>query len=372
MMSNSTSFPFDPIEEAITAIARGDMVIVTDDENRENEGDLIMAAAKVTPQAVNTMIREGRGLICVPMLHSQLVNLGIQPMVVHNRESMKTDFSVSVDAAAGITTGISAFDRARTIALLADPETRPDELVQPGHVFPLRARQGGVLQRAGHTEAAVDMASLAGLSPVGVICEILNEDGTMARLPELTRFKERLGIKLVSIASLIEYRLRRETLVERMREEVVPTAWGEFRMIVFRDVLEGSLHYALVKGEFGDEDVLVRVHSQDLPRDVFGSAREQADRSVPAALERISREGKGVLLYMSQDNDGLMDMPVPSRESLPGISPAFRSYGTGAQILSALGLKRIRLLTSHPRKVVGLDGYGLEITEQIPMVCSVP
>lgn len=369
-MRTSHSEPFDPIEDAIAAIARGEMVIVTDDENRENEGDLVMAAAKVTPQAVNTMIKDGRGLICVPMLNAQLVNLGIQPMVVHNRESMKTDFSVSVDAATGITTGISAFDRARTIALLADPETRPDELVQPGHVFPLRARQGGVLQRAGHTEAAVDLASLAGLAPVGVICEILNEDGTMARLSELARFKERLGIKLVSIASLIEYRLQRETLVEKMREETIPTDWGDFRMVVYRDVLEGNLHYALVKGNIDKQDVLVRVHSQDLPRDVFGSAGYQADRSVGAALQRIAQEGKGVLLYMSQDHDGLTDMPIPTRDQSSGISPTFRSYGTGAQILSALGLERIRLLTSHPRKVVGLDGYGLEIVEQIPLAAT--
>ncbi len=363
---NTPSQPFDSVEEAIAAIARGEMVIVTDDENRENEGDLVMAACKVTPQAINTMIREGRGLICVPMLPAQLLNLGIQPMVVNNRESMKTDFSVSVDAAHGITTGISAFDRASTIALLADPETGPEQLVQPGHVFPLRARPGGVLQRAGHTEAAVDLASLAGLAPVGVICEILNEDGTMARLPQLAEFKQKHGLKLVSIASLIQYRLQRETLVECQREETLHTPWGDFQMKVFRDVLEGRFHYALIRGSLNTDTTLVRVHSQDLPRDLFGGDQVQADRSLAVAMARIAKEG-GVLLYMSQPNDGMMSPVVNAPQESGGMSPAFRAYGTGAQILSALGLKKIRLLSSHPRKVVGLDGYGLEIVGQVPM-----
>jgi 3,4-dihydroxy 2-butanone 4-phosphate synthase/GTP cyclohydrolase II len=361
----SVSDVFDPIEDAIAAIARGEMVIVTDDENRENEGDLVMAACKVTPQSINTMIREGRGLICVPMLPHQLLNLGIQPMVVNNRESMKTDFSVSVDAAHGITTGISAFDRASTIALLADPETRPEQLVQPGHVFPLRARPGGVLQRAGHTEAAVDLASLAGLAPVGVICEILNEDGTMARLPELTEFKKKHGLKLVSIASLIQYRLTRETLVESVHEELLNTQWGTFQMKVFRDVLENRCHYALIRGKLSENTTLVRVHSQDLPRDLFGGKQINTDRSLSLALEKIAQEG-GVFLYMTQPDDGWMSSDSAHAQE-GGMSPAFRAYGTGAQILSALGLKKIRLLTSHPRKVVGLDGYGLEIVGQVPM-----
>jgi len=367
-MTSAGSTPFDPVPDVIADIAAGKLVIVTDDEGRENEGDLLMAAAKVTPEAVNMMIRHARGLICVPTTDAQLRRLGIGPMVQENRESHKTAFTVSVDAAAGIATGISAADRARTIALVADPATRPDDLVQPGHIFPLKAKAGGVLERAGHTEAAVDLAMLAGLPPTGVICEILNDEGAAARLPELAEFKRRFGLKLVSIAALIEYRHQREQLVELACTRPFPSEFGEFTLHIYRSRLDDRHHLAFTMGRLGPEPTLVRVHGENLLSDVFRAKGMDSHRSLTASLEAVARAGRGVVLYMEKADGG--------RDSLqrllarPGELPAsmsFRDYGIGAQILVALGLRRIRLLSHTARKVVGLDGYGLEIVEQVPL-----
>lgn len=365
-MSTDQSASFDGVEAAIQDIAEGKLVIVTDDEGRENEGDLVMAASKVTPEAVNMMIRHARGLICAPTTGSQLRKLGISPMVQENREAQKTAFTVSVDAAEGITTGISAFDRARTISILANPDARPEELVQPGHIFPLRARDGGVLERAGHTEAAVDLAQLAGLHPSAVICEILNEDGSMARVPELTEFKRRFGIRLISIRSLIEYRIQRDQLVERVCARPFPSAFGDFTLQVFRSRIDGRHHLAFTLGEPGPEPFLVRVQSENLLSDVFRLAGADGYRALTSSLELIARTGRGVLLYMEHAQGGA-DV-IRRLDSRPGDGPgpmSFRDYGIGAQILRALGLKQIRLVTNNPRKVVGLEGYGLEIVEQV-------
>lgn len=364
----SSAPPFDAIETAIQTIAAGGLIIVTDDEGRENEGDLLMAAEKATPELVNMMIRHARGLICVPMAEPQLKRLGINPMVQQNREAHGTAFTVSVDAAEGITTGISAFDRARTIRLLADSATRSDELVQPGHVFPLCSRTGGVLERAGHTEAAVDFAALAGLKPAGVICEILSDDGTMARLPELLEFKRRHQLPLVSIAALIEYRHRREQLVEQVATRPFASEYGEFQLHIFRSKVDGRHHLAFTKGRLDASPTLVRVHTENLLSDVFHARDMGSHHSLLASLERVARTGHGVILYMEQTGrmqEALLNVSQPA----PGAAgPAsLRDYGTGAQILTALGLKRIRLLQHSPRRVVGLDGYGLEIVEQIPV-----
>lgn len=355
--------PFDSVELAIQTIAAGGVVIVTDDEGRENEGDLLFAAEKVTPDLVNMMIRHARGLICVPMTEPQLKRLGINPMVQQNREAMRTAFTVSVDAAEGITTGISAFDRARTIALLGNPATRPDELVQPGHIFPLCARPGGVLERAGHTEAAVDLAALAGLRPAGVICEILNEDGTMARLPELLEFKHRFNLPLISIASLIEYRHQREQLVECISTRPFSSEYGEFTLHVFRSKIDGRHHLAFTKGKLDGSPTLVRVHTENLLSDVFHARDMGSHRSLVTSLQRVAEAGHGVIVYMEQT--GRMQEAVLSTQ--PGRVANLRDYGTGAQILTALGLKKIRLLSHSSRRVVGLDGYGLEIVEQVPV-----
>ncbi len=343
------------------------MVIVTDDEHRENEGDLILAADKATPEAVNAMIKYGSGIICVPMRSEQLNRLGIHQMVAENREHHRTDFSVSVDAAEGITTGISAYDRYKTIQVLADPKARPDMLVQPGHVFPLRAKAGGVLQRAGHTEAAVDLAVLAGLQPVGVICELMNDDGSVARLAELIDYKRKLGVKMISIASLIEYRHRRDRLVERIGAEPFPTEYGEFRLHGFRGILDGRQHYALTLGELDASPTLVRVHSENILTDVFHSDTLGDYRTIEAALGRIREAGRGVLLYVSQPNGGVA-FRKEEGDGLVHAAPTkmdFRDYGIGAQILVALGLRKIRLMSTAPRNVVALDGYSLEIVEQI-------
>jgi 3,4-dihydroxy 2-butanone 4-phosphate synthase/GTP cyclohydrolase II len=361
----SAAGTFDSVETAIQAIAAGGIVIVTDDEGRENEGDLVGAAEKATPELVNMMIRHARGLICVPMTEPQLKRLGINPMVQQNREAMRTAFTVSVDAAEGITTGISAFDRARTIKLLADPSTRPDELVQPGHIFPLCARPGGVLERAGHTEAAVDLAALAGLRPAGVICEILNEDGTMARLPELVEFKRRHQLPLISIASLIEYRHRREQLVECVAERPFSSEYGEFTLHVFRSKVDGRHHLAFTMGPLDASPTLVRVHTENLLSDVFHAKDMGSHRSLLSSLERIAEAGHGVILYMEQT--GRMQEALLAADKAAGAPANLRDYGTGAQILTALGLKKIRLLQHSPRRVVGLDGYGLEIIEQLPV-----
>lgn len=353
---------FDSVEAAIEDIAAGKLVIVTDDADRENEGDLVMAASKATPELINQMILHARGLICVPMMNDQLRRLGISQMVHDNRESHQTDFSVSVDAAQGITTGISAYDRSATINILGSDESTPDMLVQPGHVFPLRARSGGVLQRAGHTEAAVDLASLAGLHPSGVICEILNEDGTLARLPELITFKKRFGLKLISIASLIEYRHKRDRLVSCEAVSSIDTEFGQFKLHVFKSILDGRQHFALVKGEITEEPTLVRVHSENILEDVFHLAGSES-ANVSRYLKKIDEVGCGVFLYIKQHNAGVT-LEKGSETEIQKSSMDFRDYGLGAQILSQLGLKKINILSNTARKVVALEGYNLEIVEQ--------
>jgi 3,4-dihydroxy 2-butanone 4-phosphate synthase/GTP cyclohydrolase II len=367
-MSSVVHPPFDTVEEAIGEIAAGRLVIVTDDESRENEGDLIIAASKVTPETVNMMIRYGSGIVCVPTVEHQLRRLGLGPMVASNRESHRTDFTVSVDAAEGITTGISAYDRARTIQLLADPATKPEQLVQPGHVFPLRARPGGVLERAGHTEAAVDLAVLAGLAPIGVLCELVNDDGTVQRLPQLEEFKRKFGLKMISIAALIEYRARRDHLVELVTTQPFASEFGEFTLHVFRSRLDGRHHLALSIGKLGPEPTLVRVHSENLLSDVFRAKGMIGHKMLTASLEAVAKAGRGVVLYMEPANAG--DVLLRSLQWKPGDAPppmSFRDYGIGAQILVELGLGKIRLLSNSTRKVVGLDGYGLEIVEQMPV-----
>ncbi|MDC3335827.1 3,4-dihydroxy-2-butanone-4-phosphate synthase [Opitutales bacterium] len=362
---------FDSVEDAIAEIGKGNLVIVTDDEARENEGDLVMAASKATPESINQMILHARGLICVPLMSNQLSRLGISSMVHNNRESQQTDFTVSVDATEGISTGISAFDRASTIQILANPNATPQDLVQPGHVFPLRARSGGVLERAGHTEAAVDLASLAGLHPSGVICEILNEDGSMARLPELKVFREKWGLKLISIASLIEYRHQRDQLIEKFTESNFPCKAGNFKLHGFRSVLDGRTHYALTLGEIDrNNSTLVRVQTANVLTDVLGlSVNGSNERVVEQALNAIAENGSGALLYMESRRIDLKgDSPKKGKlnsKSIPVPKMDFRDYGIGAQILVALGIEKLRLLTRDRRKVVGLEGYGLEIVERI-------
>ncbi len=361
---------FDTVEDAIKEIAVGRPIVVTDDENRENEGDLIFAAEKATPELVNMMIRNGGGLICVPTVAEQLNRLGLSPMAQVNRESHGTAFTVSVDAAEGVTTGISAHDRAKAIKILADPNARPEQLVQPGHVFPLHARSGGVLERAGHTEAAVDQAKLAGLQPAGVLCEILNEDGSCARLPQLVEYKKRFGLKLISIASLIEYRHRRECLVEDIYQEPFSSAFGEFTLHVFRSRLDGAFHYALTMGQLGPEPTLVRVHSENVLTDLFAEKDNHNSGVFQKALRRIAQDGRGVAVYMSNPCGGVNLPPsLQPKDSSCGGFPSrgvdFRAYGIGAQILTSFGLSKVRLLTNSTRRVVALDGYGLEIVEQI-------
>jgi len=370
---------FDSVESVVADLRRGRMVLVVDDEDRENEGDLIMAAEHVTAKAINFMAKEGRGLICVPTTSDRLQQLGIERMVKQNREVFKTDFQVSVDAARNISTGISAADRAETIRIMADPTAVPDDLVQPGHVFPLRARPGGVLQRAGHTEAAVDLAVLAGCRPIGVICEVMNDDGTMARLPQLVKFARKHKLKLCTMASLIEYRRRSEKLVEREEVVKLPTDYGDFDLYLYRSRLDGQHHLALVRGDVaGKSGALVRVHSECLTGDVFGSRRCDCGPQLQQALRQVAEAGCGVIVYMRQEGRGI-GLPakikayklqeqgldtVEANQKL-GYGMDLREYGLGAQILVDLGVKKIRLLTNNPKKIVGLEGYGLKVLEQV-------
>jgi 3,4-dihydroxy 2-butanone 4-phosphate synthase/GTP cyclohydrolase II len=369
------------VENVLADVRKGKMVIVTDDEDRENEGDLLCAAEKITPEIVNFMATHGRGLICAPLSPEIALRLELREMVQRNKEAFSTNFTVSVDAASGISTGISAADRARTIQLLAEPKTQVGDLVQPGHIFPLIAKPGGVLRRAGHTEAAVDLARLSGLQPAGVICEIMNKKGEMARLPELITFAKKHKLRVCTIASLIRYRRDQEKLVEKEQTIQMPTDYGDFDLHLYRSKLDGETHLALTKGKIDDgQPVLVRVHSECLTGDVFGSRRCDCGTQLHLAMERIQNEGRGVLLYMRQEGRGIglaakihayklqeQGMDTVEANLKLGFPMDLRDYGMGAQMLCDLGVKKLRLMTNNPRKVVGLQGHNLEMVEQIPI-----
>jgi 3,4-dihydroxy 2-butanone 4-phosphate synthase/GTP cyclohydrolase II len=373
--------PFAPIDAAVRAFRDGQMIIVVDDEDRENEGDLTVAAEKITPDVINFMAREGRGLICMPMTERRLEELDIPQMVPQNTARFETAFCVSIEAKYSTSTGISAADRAATVLAAIEPKTRPSDLARPGHMFPLKARDGGVLVRAGQTEAAVDLARIAGLYPAGVICEILNPDGTMARVPELAKFAKKHKLLMITIADLINYRMRTEGLVRRIASAQLPTGHGEFRAVAYESVLDGETHVALVKGDLGDGGhVLVRVHSRCLTGDVFHSLRCDCGPQLEAAMQRIESEGRGVILYLNQEGRGIglanklrayelqeqgLDT-VEANERL-GFKPDQRDYGIGVQILKDLGVRSMRLLSNNPRKLVGLEGYGLSVAEWLPL-----
>jgi 3,4-dihydroxy 2-butanone 4-phosphate synthase/GTP cyclohydrolase II len=381
MPTRKTRSPFAPIDQAVDAFRDGRMIIVVDDEDRENEGDLTVASEKVTPEVINFMAKEGRGQICLSMTGERLDELELPLAVNDNTTQFSTAFCVPIDAKYHVTTGISAADRAATVLTAIDPNTKPSDLARPGHVSPLRARSGGVLVRAGQTEAAVDLARIAGLYPSGVICEIMNEDGTMARVPELARFARRHQLLMITIADLIKYRMRTEALVRRIATAALPTEHGEFRVTAFESGLDKETHVALVKGEIGDgENVLVRVHSRCLTGDVFHSSRCDCGAQLDAAMTKIEKEGRGVLLYLNQEGRGIglankirayelqeqgLDT-VEANERL-GFKADQRDYGIGVQILKDLGVRTMRLLSNNPRKLVGLEGYGLSVAEWLPL-----
>jgi len=374
--------PFVDVPTAIDEVRAGRMIVVVDDEDRENEGDLTLAAEKVTPEAINFMARHGRGLICLAMTEERLNHLRIGPMTAENTSNYGTAFCEAIDAREGVTTGISAYDRARTIAVSIDPATRPSDLARPGHVFPLRARKGGVLVRAGQTEASVDLARLAGLIPAGVICEIMRDDGTMARVPDLEKFCAEHGLRMLTIADLIRYRMQHERYVHRVGEAMIGTPYGEFRLIAYESEIDGGeSHIALVRGtiEGGEEPVLVRMHSHCLMGDVFGSTACDCHSTIKGSMQALAREGKGALIYLHQTSKGFSIEPSEGHgaltfhreKRLPALPESERKtqreIGIGAQILSDLNLRRIRLLTNHPRKVPALEGFDIEIVEQVPL-----
>jgi 3,4-dihydroxy 2-butanone 4-phosphate synthase/GTP cyclohydrolase II len=377
-----THSPFCDVETALDDIRAGRMIVVIDDEDRENEGDLTMAAEKITPEAINFMARYGRGLVCLAMTEERLDYLRLGQMSAENTSNFGTAFTESIDAKDGVTTGISAYDRSQTIRVAIDPAARPNDLARPGHIFPLRARKGGVLVRAGQTEASVDLARLAGLVPAGVICEIMSDDGTMARVPELTEFCRRHDMKMLTVAELIRYRMAHERYVRRLAESIVPTAYGEFRMVAYESEITGDSHIAMVKGDVehaGDQPVLVRMHSHCLVGDVFGASWCGCRDVIDAAMRRIAEEGRGALIYLHSTSKGYsvqqlgdrMTIQFHHEQQLATLPESQRrtqrEIGIGAQILSDLNLTRIRLLTNHPRKVAGLEGFGIEIVEQVPV-----